>query len=369
MLPENLQISAIRPLTDLNPGRFETTPLLKAAALAHRQLAELKGLIASIPRQDILINTLGLQEAKASSAIENIVTTHDELFRDDALRELTGNPAAKEILRYRSALQVGHAAVRESGLITLNHILAIQAELENNAAGFRTVPGTVLKDGEGRVVYVPPQDGIAVRAAMSDLECFLNDDALFPADPLIKMALAHHQFESIHPFYDGNGRTGRILNVLYLVKQELLTTPVLYLSRYIVGTKADYYRLLQKTREQDTWEEWVAYMLAGVADTAREAIATIRAINTAMEATRNAIRERYRFYSQDLVNNLFSHPYTKVQFLQRDLDISRLTATKYLDALANDGTLRKHKIGRTNIYVNTALFAILTGEPWREPAE
>lgn len=367
MPPENIHISAIRPLTDLDPGRFESARLLKAAALAHRHLAELKGLIASIPRQDILINTLGIQEAKASSAIENIVTTHDELFRDDALRELSGNSAAKEILRYRSALQVGHAAVQQTGLITLNHILAIQAELENNSAGFRTVPGTVLKDGDGRVVYVPPQDGAAVRAAMSDLERFLNDDALFPADPLIKMALAHHQFESIHPFYDGNGRTGRILNVLYLVKQELLMSPVLYLSRHIVSTKADYYRLLQQTRVQDTWEEWVTYMLAGVGATAREAIVTIRAIHDAMETARLDIRERHRFYTQDLVNNLFSHPYTKVQFLERDLDISRLTATKYLDALARDGMLRKHKVGRTNVYVNTALYGILTGEPWREP--
>jgi Fic family protein len=197
---------------------------------------------------------------------------------------------------------------------------------------------------------------------MSDLEKFINDDALFDADPLVKMALIHHQFESIHPFYDGNGRTGRILNVLYLVKQGLLDIPVLYMSRHIVRTKSDYYRLLQAVREEDAWEEWVLYMLTAVERTATDGIATIKAIKSLLMQTKHKIREGYRFYSQDLINNLFSYPYTKIEFIERDLKVSRLTATKYLEALVEGGFLTKRKGGRNNYYINVRLYRILTGE-------
>ena len=230
----------MQPLEALDSARFDTPAILKRLASSSRALAELKGVAASIPNQGILINTLGLQEAKDSSEIENIVTTHDELFKDEVLPESFASPAAKEVLRYRQALRVGFEQVRTSGLITSNHIIEIQAELERNNAGFRKLPGTALKDGAGRTVYMPPQDPTEIVRLMGELERFMNDDALFAADPLIKMALIHHQFESIHPFYDGNGRTGRILNVLYLVNQGLLNIPVLYLSTYIVQTKADY---------------------------------------------------------------------------------------------------------------------------------
>lgn len=351
----------IRPLEQLNVARFETPIILKKLATASRSLAELKGVAASIPNQGILINTLGLQEAKDSSAIENIVTTHDELFKDDVLPEAFANPAAKEVLRYRQALRVGFAQVRQSGLLTANHIIQIQAELEQNNAGFRRLPGTELKDGAGKTVYTPPQDPAQIVAMMSDLERFMNDDALFAADSLIKMALMHHQFESIHPFYDGNGRTGRILNVLYLVKAGLLDIPVLYLSSHIVRTKADYYRLLQAVREQDTWEEWVLYMLDAVETTAGQTIRTIHAIKAALQDYKHRIRAAHKFYSQDLINNLFTHPYTKIEFVEEDLKVSRLTATKYLDALAVDGFLHKQKIGRTNYYINLALNDVLMG--------
>jgi Fic family protein len=197
---------------------------------------------------------------------------------------------------------------------------------------------------------------------MSDLERFINDDECFTADPLVKMALIHHQFESIHPFYDGNGRTGRIVNVLYLVKQGLLDTPVLYLSRAIVRSKADYYRLLQDARARDRWEPWVLYMLDVVEHTAIDGIATIKAIKAALMDYKHRIRDGYKFYSQDLINNLFSHPYTKIEFLQRDLEVSRLTATRYLDALVAGGLLRKLKAGRSNYYINEPLYRILTGE-------
>ena len=354
---------AMQPLERLSPRRFETTPILKKLTAASRKLAELKGVAATIPNQGILINMLGMQEAKDSSAIENIVTTHDEVFRDAAFPAALNNPAAKEVVRYGHALRAGFDAVRRHGLLTTNHILKIQAELACSSAGFRKLPGTALKDGTGRVVYTPPQDAAAVVEWMGDLDRFINDDARFDADPLIKMALIHHQFESIHPFYDGNGRTGRIVNVLYLVKQGLLDIPVLYLSRYIVRTKADYYRLLQEVRDRDNWEDWVMYMLTAVEQTAGEAIATIAAIGKTLLETKHRMREALpRIYSQDLINNLFRHPYTRIEYVEKDLGVSRLTATKYLNALTAEGFLEKRKVGRSAYFINTPLVAILAGE-------
>ena len=283
------------------------------------------------------------------------------MFKDDVLPEAFANPAAKEVLRYRQALRVGFEQVKNSGLLTANHIIEIQAELERNNAGFRKLPGTALKNGGGQTIYTPPQEPVEIVALMSDLERFMNDAELFAIDPLIKMALIHHQFESIHPFYDGNGRTGRILNVLYLVKEGLLDIPVLYLSSHIVHTKDDYYRLLQTVREDDRWEDWVLYMLEAVEQTAVQAIITIQAIKTALLDYKHRIRAEYKFYSQDLINNLFTHPYTKIEFVQRDLQVSRITATKYLDALTEGGFVKKQKMGRGNYYVNIALNAILMG--------
>lgn len=353
---------SIPPLEQLDAARFDTPAILKKLASSSRRLAELKGIAASIPNQGILISTLGLQEAKDSSEIENIVTTHDELFKDDVLPDAFANPAAREVLRYRQALRVGFEQVRSSGLLTANHLVQIQGELERNNAGFRKLPGTALRDGGGRTVYTPPQDPAQIVALMGDLERFINLPELFEVDPLIKMALIHHQFESIHPFYDGNGRTGRILNVLYLVKEGLLDIPVLYLSSHIVRTKADYYRLLQSVRQAGQWEDWVLYMLDAVEQTAAHGITTIQAIKAALFDYKHRIRDGYKFYSQDLINNLFTHPYTRIEFVQRDLQVSRLTATKYLDALAAGGFVQKQKIGRGNYYINLALNAVLQGK-------
>jgi hypothetical protein len=346
-------------LETLDARRFETPAILRLLASSSRKLAELKGIAASIPNQAILINTLGLQEAKDSSEIENIVTTHDELFKDEVLPEAFANPAAKEVMRYRQALRVGFELVRQSGLLTSNHIIQIQGELERNNAGFRKLPGTALKDGAGRTVYTPPQDPEEIKALMRDLERFMNESDLFDADTLIKMALIHHQFESIHPFYDGNGRTGRIINVLYLVKEGLLDIPVLYLSQHIVRNKRTYYDLLQRVRMDDVWEDWVLYMLEAVEITAGRTLLTVQAIKTALMDYKHRIRDQHKFYSQDLINNLFGHPYTKIEFLQRDLKVSRMTATRYLDALSDTGFLVKKKIGRGNYYVNVALNQIL----------
>lgn len=349
-------------LQQLDFGRFDRPDLLKKLATSSRQLAELKGLAASMPNQGILINALGLQEAKDSSAIENIVTTHDELFVSDLQSTLAPHAGAKEVLRYRQALRVGFEQVRASGLLTVNHIIGMQAELERNQAGFRRMPGTRLKDGAGQTVYLPP-DPTFIDSLMTDLEQFINDAAERSTDPLIKMALIHHQFESIHPFYDGNGRTGRLMNVLYLVKEGLLDIPVLYLSSYIVRTKADYYRLLQAVRDEGAWEDWVLYMLDAVETTARQTVRTVQAIKTALFDYKHRIRDAHRFYSQDLINNLFMHPYTKIEFVQRDLQVSRLTAAKYLEALVDTGFLRKLKLGRSNYYVNIELDRILRAAP------
>lgn len=364
----------LQPLTRLRPSDFESPAILRKTATAGRMLAELKGLAASIPNQGILINTLAVQEAKDSSAIENIVTTHDELFRGYAFPDAPGgNPAAKEVRDYVHALRCGFELVESSGLLTGNHIIEIQAALEHTRSGYRKLPGTSLKNHLGAVVYTPPQDPARVVELMRDLERFINDDSAFDADPLVKMALVHHQFESIHPFYDGNGRTGRIINVLYLVREGLLDIPVLYLSRHIVRTKPDYYRLLQAVRDSgdapDIWQEWVLYLLTAVERTAEQTIGTVGDIRKALMDYKHRIRRDFRFYSQDLINNLFKHPYTRIEFVESDLKVSRLTAMKYLNALDEAGFVRKLKVGRSNYYINVALNTILTRADMVEGAQ
>ncbi len=357
------------PLQSLPTARFETPAILKQLSRASRALAEFKGIAAAIPNQGILINTLGLQEAKDSSAVENIVTTHDALYQGAASFEHATNPATKEVLRYKEALSIGLQKVRATGLLTINHLVAVQAALEPNKAGIRTQAGTTLRDNAGQVVYTPPQEHPVIVQLLAELEHFINDNALFDVDPLIKMALIHHRLESIHPFWDGNGRTGRIANVLYLVQQGLLDIPVLYLSRHIVRTKAEYYARLQAVRDGDAWEAWVLYILTAVAETARQGVATIKAMRTLLLDTKQRIRADYAFYSQDLINNLFSHPYTKIAFIQRDLKVSRVTATKYLEQLVEGGFLAKRKLGRDNYYINLPLFDQLAGRDMREGSE
>ena len=339
---------------------LETVPVLKKLNSAHRYLAELKGICRSIPNQGILINTLSLQEAKDSSEIENIITTHDELFRA-GISASPFSPAIKEVQNYASALHCGFGLIQKHGMLTNNHILTIQAELEKNRAGFRKQSGTMLKnDRTGKTVYTPPQHMDDIIRLMSRLEAFINDDNTEkPIDPLIRMALLHHQFESIHPFYDGNGRTGRIINVLYLVLTGLLDIPVLYLSRYLVRNKSEYYRLLQHVRDTGEWEGWLLYMLEAVEQTAKDGIDTVQHIHQAMLDYKHRIRENFSFYSQDLINHLFNHPYTKIDFLMKTLNVSRPSAAKYLDELTEGGFLHKEKIGRSNYYINIALMDIL----------
>jgi len=351
-------------LTDLDFSQFETAAIFKALNKASRALAELKGVAESIPNQGILLNSLTLQEAEVSSEIENIVTTQDEIFRADASFDSNSkmDPAAKEILHYREALATGFQGVNSKRLLTNTQILAIQASLEKNRAGFRRVPGTSLKDRAGNVVYTPPQSATEIEQLMSELEKFMHLPSGEEPDPLIRMALIHHQFESIHPFYDGNGRTGRIINVLYLVKEGLLKIPVLYLSKAILETKADYYRLLQEVREKQNWEDWIIYILEAVSKSSKETIQVIQAIHIGLLDFKHRIRDEFSFYSQDLVNILFTHPYTKTAFLTEGLNINRITAAKYLDALSSAGILEKRKIGRFNYYLNLTLIDALASK-------
>jgi Fic family protein len=343
------------------PIELETRPVLKKLVLAHSALAELKGVTGIVPNQSILINTLSLQEAKDSSAIENIITTNDELFKSDLSAKQFSSSAAKEVYNYAEALKEGYLKVKRSSLLTNRDILTIQATLVQNTAGFRKLPGTELKNEQtGEIVYTPPQDGAQITKLMDNLEQFINNNSLSDADPLIKMAVMHHQFESIHPFYDGNGRTGRIINVLYLVKHGLLDTPVLYLSRYINQNKGEYYRLLQAVRDQQVWEEWTLYMLEAVIQTSQQTIRLIQGIKNLMQSHKHKLREELpKIYSQDLLNNLFRHPYTKIEFIMKELGVHRNTASKYLEELVRIGILFKHKIVKENFYINKALFEFL----------
>ena len=348
------------------PYDLETKTELRQANKANRKLAELKGVAQTIPNERILISSLTLQEAKDSSAVENIVTTQDDLYRAglDANFTLIG-AATKEVLFYREAINEGFKLVRNKNILSLNDIKRIQEVLEQNSAGFRTTPGTQLKrSSDGAVIYTPPQDGQRIVELMSNLEQFINDDELCPIDPLVKMAIIHHQFESIHPFYDGNGRTGRIVNILYLVTSGLLDLPILYLSRYITHNKAEYYERIQAIRNATgdnsaQWEAWILYMLRGVEQTAEETIALVKNIGKLMTEYKNIIRPAFGGkYSHELLNGLFYHPYTKIGHLESNMQVSRQTAAKYLDRLASLGLLQKERMGKENYYINTKLMEL-----------
>ena len=357
----NPEDSNLPPLPLEGESSLESVALLKQVARAHRYLAELKGVAKTIPNEAILISTLSMQEAKDSSAIENIFTTHDQLFQAQVLGGQQVNQATKEVENYQRALWESYQQTKTSGLIRLSDILATQEIVEPNKPGLRKIPGTVIGNANtGQVIYTPPQHPDDIQSLMANLVEYINDDSTSELDPLVKMAIIHHQFESIHPFHDGNGRTGRILNILYLVKNQLLDLPILYLSRYIVKTKSDYYRLLQSVREHGDWADWVIYILKGVEVTAQETIQFVHQMrDLIMHAKQRMRTELPKIYSQELLNNLFFHPYTKVQFLIDQLGVSRITATKYLDVLTEKGFVTKHKVGRNNYYINFRLIDLL----------
>lgn len=342
---------------------LETKAVLKQLNQANHRLAELKGVALTIPNENILVSTLTLQEAKDSSEVENIVTTQDDLYQGaaESFSNFVANAATKEVLNYREALQHGFHLVKEKGVLTSSVIKEIQKMLEHNSAGFRSVPVTALKRSDGKTVYTPPQDKQTILELIDNLERFINDDSLSELDPLIKLAIIHHQFESIHPFYDGNGRTGRIICVLYLVLTGCLDLPILYLSRYITHNKGEYYRLIQAIRDKNEdnaaeWEAWILFMLKGIEETAIETTRLVKGISKLMAEFKTVLRTKFgKQYRHELLNNLFFHPYTKVEFLEKELMVSRITANRYLNALVKTGLIERIKIGRSYYYMNLPL--------------
>ncbi|MDX4049297.1 Fic family protein [Aliarcobacter skirrowii] len=337
---------------------IETKAILKKSILANKALAKLNGVAKIIPNQAILINSLILQEAKDSSEIENIITTHDELYQS-SLDISNISHATKEVQSYSRALLKGFDLVKDNSLLLTRHIVDIQQELEGNVAGIRKQAGTVLKNqATGEVIHTPPQEESTIRKLLDNLEQYINtNDGI---DPLIKMAIIHYQFETIHPFYDGNGRTGRIINILYLVLNELLDLPILYLSSYIIKHKADYYRLLQEVRTKGSWEEWIIYMLEGIEQTATKQVQLINDIKELMDNTKQKLKaELPKIYSKDLLEVLFIHPYTKIDMLVDNLELHRDTASKHLKAMEKIGILNSVQIKNSKFYVNVKLFELL----------
>jgi len=360
IVPEpTYKIPALPPIFEHDSKR-----ILRELNEAHRWLALLDGKAEIIPNQGILIETLALQEAAASSEIENIVTTQDELFQTNASRQSFPSAAAKEVALYSVALKHGFESLRtQQGIISNNSIVGMFQILKRTTGEFRKTPGTVLKNEKTKeIVFVPPQTLEEIIGHMSALERFINEDLPDGIDPLVAMAIVHHQFESIHPFPDGNGRLGRIINVLYLCRLGFLRIPILYISRYIVRNKSEYYRLLQAVRDDDLWEDWVIFIVKGVAETARETAVLISQMKTLMDRYKEVLRKETKIYRHDLVNNLFRHPYTRIEYVMEEVGVSRPTAGRYLEQICALGLLSKLEIGRNHYYVNEELVALLVGD-------
>lgn len=346
-------------LLPFNDYDLKTSRILESLNKASRALAELKGFASSIPNQHILINAITINEAKDSSAIENIVTTHDSIYKvltQSGFKEA----AAKEVVDYRSAIWHGYEIINEKGFISTNILVEIQAMIEPNKTGIRKTPGTNLVNSiTGKVIYTPPQQESEIRDLLKNLEDYINnfDDDI---DPLIKMALIHYQFESIHPFYDGNGRTGRILNVLYLVLNKLIDSPILYLSNYINKNKSDYYKLFNEFRENNNYEDWIIYILKGIEETSKNTIELIKQIQSEMESFKEEFMVKLpKIYSDELLYSLFFKVYTRINYIEDRCGVTRQTATNYLNQLNDAGLLEYEKVGRESIYKNTRLIELL----------
>ena len=346
-------------LLPFNDYDLKTPKILEALNEATRSLAELKGLASSIPNQHILINAITINEAKDSSAIENIVTTHDSIYKvltESGFKE----EAAKEVVDYRSAIWRGYEIIKEKGFISTNVLVELQSMIEPNKTGIRKTPGTNLVNSKtGEIIYTPPQAESEIRDLLKNLEDYINNNG-DEVDPLIKMALIHYQFETIHPFYDGNGRTGRILNVLYLVLNNLLTSPILYLSNYINKSKDTYYKLFNEFRENNKYEEWIIYILKGIEVTSKNTIDLIKQIQNEMESYKEKFMTKLpKTYSDELLYSLFYEVYTRINYIENRCGVTRQTATTYLNSLVDNGLLEYEKVGRESIYKNTRLINLL----------
>ena len=347
------------PLLPPQREKIETMKILRQLVRSSVALAELKGLANTLPNPNILLNAVILKEARASSEIENVVTTQDKLYQALSAKGGQVDAATKEVLRYREAALHGFHLIQKKRFLNTNAIISIQQVLEENSAGIRKLPGTALRNAAtGKVIYTPPDDYNTILQLMKNLEEYLNqqDDI----SPLIKIAIQHYQFESIHPFYDGNGRTGRIINVLYLILHGLLDSPVLYLSAWIIDNKQDYYRLLQELRTKDNWEEWILFMLKAVEDTSNQTILQVHAIQQLFVKTQELVKKKTpKTYNKELLEILFEHPYSKIEYFTERLKISRITASKYLKELEKTGILQSKRVWKETLYINTKLFDLL----------
>ncbi len=339
---------------------LKTNKILEQLTLSSRALAELKGYSNTIPNMHILINAVTINEAKDSSAIENIVTTHDDIYKvltESGYKEEN----AKEVVDYRNAIWLGYEQIKKDGYINTNTIVKIQGTIEHNNAGIRKLPGTELKNSiTGETIYTPPQSEQEIRSYLKNLEDFINnnEDGI---DPLIKVCLVHYQFESIHPFYDGNGRTGRILNILYLVLNNLIDSPILYLSKYINRTKQEYYKLFNEVRNNNNFEDWILYILKGIEITSKQTIILIEEIQNEMKNYKEEFRNKLpKIYSKELLESLFFEVYTKISYIEKACNVTRLTASSYLNQLEEVGLLESEKIGRERLYKNVRLIKLLS---------
>lgn len=344
-LPFNIDLNEIEILKELNT--------------ANNHIGELKGVLKILPNPDIILSLINLSESKDSSAIENIITTYDEIFKVIvSKRPMAGKP--KEVINYKYAIEHGLVLMRQKGFISTNILIEVQNIIEQNKGGIRKLPGTVIiNDKTNEIVHTPPQNETDIRELMSNLELFINQNNDY--DPLVQMALIHFQFESIHPFYDGNGRTGRILNILYLVLKDKLSEPILYLSKYIMENKEDYYTLLKKCNEDIKHiKDFVIYILKGVSETSQNTINLILRINQSIELTKEMMKKRLPdIYKYEIVEHLFSYMYTKNEFFREHLGISRATATKYLKLLEKEGFIISEQLGKEVIYKNVQLLNLV----------
>ena len=350
------ELPALPPKTDI-----ETKTILRKAVSANRALAELKGVARTIPNPAMLITSLTLQEAKASSEIENILTTNDKLYEAFSAKAENYDPATKEVLRYRDALWEGYHQLKKRPLLTTNLFIKIVQAIKENKAGIRNAPGTQIKNtSTGKILYTPPQGETNIREKLSALEKFIHDYE--DADALIKLALLHYQFEAIHPFFDGNGRTGRIINILFLVQTDLLDLPILYLSQYIIEHKQEYYRLLNAVTAKGDWEKWILFMLTAIEHTAIHTTQKIIAIKNLLDQTLQVARKKLppRVYTKELIELLFHQPYCKVEHIVNARLAKRQTAAEYLKALEHAKLLKSKKSGKEILYLNTPLLKLLS---------
>ena len=351
----------IKKLEKLPPKRekVETFEILRQLSNSSKALGELKGIAQTIPNQAMLINAVVLQEAKDSSEIENIITTQDELYKALATKGKQATEV-KEVINYRTAIFSGHELIQNQGFLRLKDIEFLQKTIVENNAGIRTMPGTVLKnDKTGETVYTPPQEKDEILNLLGNfLEHYNTAQNNLP--PLINLAILHYQFESIHPFYDGNGRTGRILNILYLIINKLLDIPILYLSSYINEHKSEYYRLLNTVNKTDKWEEYILYMLKAIEVTSNKTIDKINSIKKLLAETIIVAQEKEpKIYRKELIELLFEQPYSKIEFVVKKLNVERKAASRYLKKMEDIGIITSQKIGRESIFVNTKLIEIL----------